>query len=112
MAWRNRLKSLVRGLDEKPLNSEVSGLEFQQQTDQQVCLSPATPDISLRIDLTQQRQVFEGFGTSLCWWAHVVGNFADPLRQKLVDLVFDPECGLGMQVSGRAPFGLRFAQQL
>ncbi|CAG8785023.1 24087_t:CDS:1, partial [Gigaspora margarita] len=33
-------------------------------------------------------QVFEGWGTSLCWWANMFGGFPD-VRDKALDLVFD-----------------------
>ncbi|KAK9863031.1 hypothetical protein WJX84_002813 [Apatococcus fuscideae] len=55
------------------------------------------PDVSVSINLARRPQAFEGFGTSLCWWANIVGGLPEPLRSQLVDLVFDPDRGLGMQ---------------
>ena len=46
----------------------------------------------------QAQQQFEGWGTSLCWWANVVGGFPDPLRDQLMDLVFSPKTGLGLEI--------------
>jgi hypothetical protein len=35
------------------------------------------------------QQEFEGWGTSLAWFANIIGRFADPLRSHLADLLFD-----------------------
>ena len=35
------------------------------------------------------QQDFEGWGTSLAWFANIVGRFPDPLRSHLADLLFD-----------------------
>lgn len=43
-------------------------------------------------------QEFEGWGTSLCWFANIAGGFPDPLRTYLADLLFDVSKGLGMQI--------------
>lgn len=40
---------------------------------------------------------FEGWGTSLCWWANRVG-YSDKLAQKTADLFFDAEKGLGLNI--------------
>ncbi|CAG8752148.1 26928_t:CDS:10, partial [Dentiscutata erythropus] len=42
-------------------------------------------------------QVFEGWGTSLCWWANALGGFPD-IRNQAADLVFDLNKGLGLNV--------------
>ncbi|CAG8691651.1 7090_t:CDS:1, partial [Scutellospora calospora] len=34
-------------------------------------------------------QLFEGWGTSLCWWANALGGFPDIVRNQAADLVFD-----------------------
>ena len=41
---------------------------------------------------------FEGWGTSLCWWANRVG-YSDVLAQKAVDLLYNAETGLGMNIA-------------
>ena len=41
---------------------------------------------------------FEGWGTSLCWWANRIG-YSDVLSQKAVDLLFNAEIGLGMSIA-------------
>lgn len=40
---------------------------------------------------------FEGWGTSLCWWANRVG-YSDTLAQKAADTFFSPE-GLGLNIA-------------
>jgi hypothetical protein len=44
------------------------------------------------------QQEFEGWGTSLCWFANIAGGYTDPLRTYLADLLFDVSKGLGMQI--------------
>ena len=59
----------------------------------------AAPGAKLvKVDPTQRLQKFEGWGTSLCWWANNVGGWAVDKRNALVDLVADPVNGLGYNV--------------
>lgn len=46
----------------------------------------------------KEQQAFEGWGTSLCWFANVAGGYPDPQRNYLADLLFDPQKGLGLQI--------------
>ena len=41
---------------------------------------------------------FQGWGTSLCWWANRIG-YSDTLAQQAADLLFNPETGLGMNIA-------------
>lgn len=41
---------------------------------------------------------FEGWGTSLCWFANVIGGFPEPLKSQLMDLIFGQELGLGLEI--------------
>lgn len=43
-------------------------------------------------------QTFEGWGTSLAWWANVVGGYPDANRTDYMKRVFDPTYGLGLNV--------------
>lgn len=52
---------------------------------------------AVRIDATNHR-LFEGWGTSLCWWAHRVGDWPDDRLDALLELIADPENGLGYTV--------------
>ncbi|CAG8455994.1 1947_t:CDS:10 [Cetraspora pellucida] len=49
------------------------------------------------IDPNDRWQVFEGWGTSLCWFANALGGFPD-IRNQAADLVFDISKGLGLNV--------------
>ena len=42
--------------------------------------------------------IFEGWGTSLCWWANRIG-YSDTLAQKAAELLFNAETGLGMNIA-------------
>jgi O-glycosyl hydrolase len=53
-------------------------------------------DATLAVDPSLQYQTLEGWGTSLAWWANVVGGFPDAARNDYVQKVFDPVNGLGL----------------
>jgi O-glycosyl hydrolase len=50
------------------------------------------------IDPAARLQTFEGWGTSLCWWAKVAGGYPPADRERIMDQVFDPAAGLGFNV--------------
>lgn len=42
---------------------------------------------------------FEGWGTSLAWWAHILGQWEDKEKlDEVMDLVFDEKKGLGLNI--------------
>src|SRR5699024_5299975 len=42
---------------------------------------------------------FEGCGTSLTWWGHILGQWEDEAKfEEVMDLVFDVDQGLGLNV--------------
>jgi len=53
---------------------------------------------SVTVDPTVQYQTLEGWGTSLAWFAHVMGGAPDETRSTLADLLFDPNTGLGLNI--------------
>ena len=63
-------------------------------------ISPAdaqnAPVKTIVVDPTIQFQTFEGWGVSLAWWAHVVGQFPEPARTDYLEKSFDPNKGLGL----------------
>ena len=65
-----------------------------------VCAA-ANPDFRLTVDPAEQSLVnggvFEGWGTSLCWWANRVG-YSDTLAQLAAEAFCDPEKGLGLNI--------------
>ncbi len=59
----------------------------------------AAPGTELvRIDTNVLHQSFEGWGTSLCWWAHHVGGWDESRRNAVVEAVVDPVRGLGYNI--------------
>ena len=48
-------------------------------------LAAAPATLSTAVDPSIEYQTWEGFGTSLAWWAHVIGAYPEPLRSSLVD---------------------------
>lgn len=55
--------------------------------------------IHLELNNLQAMQKFEGWGTSLCWWANIVGRWETPgVIEKLSRLLFDETDGLGLTV--------------
>ncbi len=52
------------------------------------------------VDPSKRGRVFRGWGTSLCWWANAVGGWeGKDVRTELMDLVFDPKKGLGLNIA-------------
>ncbi|HSS38754.1 MAG TPA: glycoside hydrolase, partial [Polyangia bacterium] len=59
----------------------------------------AAPGATLvKIDPAARGQTFEGWGTSLCWWANRVGGWGATARNAVVDAMLDPTTGLGYTV--------------
>jgi O-glycosyl hydrolase len=59
----------------------------------------ATPGTTLvKIDPAVRHQTFEGWGTSLAWWANHVGGWSAANRNAVADAVVDPVTGLGYNV--------------
>ncbi|MEO7494581.1 MAG: glycoside hydrolase [Massilia sp.] len=59
--------------------------------------SPASAQYTASVNVKTQYQTFEGFGTTLSWWANGVGSWSDPTRSALVDALFAPApTGLGL----------------
>jgi hypothetical protein len=59
---------------------------------------PALAQYTATVDLNTRYQTFEGWGTSLAWWANVVGGYPDTYRNDYVSKFFDPVNGLGLNV--------------
>jgi O-glycosyl hydrolase len=54
--------------------------------------------VTVRIDPSYQQQEFEGWGTSLVWFANATGGYPDPIRKKLVDMLFGKD-GLRLNIA-------------
>ena len=59
----------------------------------------AAPGTTLiKVNTGVRHQTFEGWGTSLCWWANHVGGWSATARTAVVDAVVDPTNGLGFNI--------------
>jgi O-glycosyl hydrolase len=59
----------------------------------------AAPGTTLvKVNPGVHHQTFEGWGTSLCWWANHVGGWGATGRNAVVDAILDPASGLGYNV--------------
>lgn len=58
--------------------------------------APST--VTVRIDPSYQQQEFEGWGTSLVWFANATGRYPEPVRRRLVDMLFG-EDGLALNMA-------------
>ncbi|GAB2807450.1 glycoside hydrolase [Lentzea nigeriaca] len=54
--------------------------------------------IVVRVDPSYQQPEFEGWGTSLVWMANITGGYPEPIRRKLVDLLFGDD-GLRLNIA-------------
>ncbi|MFE0250840.1 RICIN domain-containing protein [Streptomyces sp. NPDC059010] len=57
-----------------------------------------TGTVTVRIDPSYQQREFEGWGTSLVWFANVTGGYPDPIRKQLVDMLFGRD-GLRLNIA-------------
>jgi O-glycosyl hydrolase len=51
--------------------------------------------ITITVDPAIKYQRFEGWGTSLCWWAEQAGKWSEKNRTALIGVIVDPDTGLG-----------------
>jgi O-glycosyl hydrolase len=61
-------------------------------------VTPAAGTTLVKVDPATAYQTFEGWGTSLCWWANHVGGWSATARNAVVDAVVNPVTGLGYNV--------------
>jgi O-glycosyl hydrolase len=61
---------------------------------------PARADTtaSVTVNPDVHGQVLEGWGTSLCWWANIVGGYSPAARRDYLDKIFDVKRGLGLNI--------------
>lgn len=57
--------------------------------------SSAAHAATVVVDPSIKHQQFEGWGTSLCWWAVLAGKWSEANRNRLIDAIVDPDTGLG-----------------
>ncbi len=55
--------------------------------------------VSVKVNLEKRMQIIEGWGTSLCWWANMLGKWEDEKKiNEVCDLLFDAEKGIGINI--------------
>jgi O-glycosyl hydrolase len=57
-----------------------------------------TEAVTVTVDAQVQHQEFEGWGTSICWWGNIIGNYPGQTRDSVMDLLFDTTDGLGLSI--------------
>lgn len=71
----------------------------------QVASAPtAYASYTVTVNPSQQYQTIQGWGTSLAWWANIIGGWSDSQRVALADALYDPSKGIGLNVA-RYNFG-------
>jgi O-glycosyl hydrolase len=60
--------------------------------------TPIPADGEIRINLAEDRQTIEGFGASGAWWAQDIGGWDDGSRERIVQLLFDQQEGIGLSI--------------
>jgi len=63
-----------------------------------VVMPLAVGDETVTVDPTERHQIWQGWGTSLSWWATMVGGWSNENREAIMGLLFDPDTGLGMNI--------------
>ncbi|MEU9593308.1 glycoside hydrolase [Streptomyces sp. NPDC048193] len=58
----------------------------------------AAASVTVRPDPSYQQEEFEGWGTSLVWFANATGDYPPEIREKLARLLFDDD-GLGLNIA-------------
>ncbi|GGS21587.1 hypothetical protein GCM10010252_71020 [Streptomyces aureoverticillatus] len=58
----------------------------------------AAAAVTVRPDPSYRQQEFQGWGTSLAWFANATGDYPEEIRQKLARLLFDDE-GLALNIA-------------
>ncbi|WP_077797386.1 RICIN domain-containing protein [Streptomyces sp. JHA26] len=58
----------------------------------------AAASVTVRPDPSYQQEAFEGWGTSLVWFANATGDYPPEIREELARLLFDDD-GLGLNIA-------------
>jgi len=61
-------------------------------------ISTAYANYTVIVDPSQQYQTIQGWGTSMAWWANIIGGWSDSQRIPLADALYDPTKGIGLNI--------------
>lgn len=62
-----------------------------------LCYPVLAGAVTVAVDASKVVKSFEGWGTSLCWWGNVIGNYSEKTCDSIVSLLFDTS-GLGLNI--------------
>lgn len=61
--------------------------------------SASADTVAIQIDPTHRFQTVQGWGTSLAWWANVLGGWSSTNKSAVENLLFSPTSGLGLNIA-------------
>ncbi|WP_399920744.1 glycoside hydrolase [Streptomyces kanamyceticus] len=93
MARRNRTRRLIGAVGVTALATGAALVTVPQPT-----AAAAAAAVTVRPDPSYQQQKFQGWGTSLVWFANATGGYPEEIRQKLASLLFDDD-GLALNIA-------------
>lgn len=77
----------------------LGGIMLNQSQDKKTSGLLKLDESAIHVDPGDGYDGFEGWGTSLAWWGHVLGQWKDGQKlDEVLDLVFDREKGLGLNI--------------
>jgi O-glycosyl hydrolase len=53
---------------------------------------------TVNVSPTQKYQTIQGWGTSLAWWANIIGGWSNSQRTALANALYSPTTGIGLNV--------------
>ncbi|MET9543939.1 glycoside hydrolase [Streptomyces sp. NPDC006627] len=92
MTRRNRTRRLIGAVGVTALATGAALVTVPQPT------AAAAAAVTVRPDPSYQQQKFQGWGTSLVWFANATGGYPEEIRQKLASLLFDDD-GLALNIA-------------
>ncbi|CAM5684162.1 hypothetical protein SALBM135S_05678 [Streptomyces alboniger] len=93
MPRRTRTRRLIGAVGVTALATGAALITAPQQT-----ATAATAAVTVRPDPSYEQQEFQGWGTSLVWFANATGDYPEEIRQKLASLLFDDD-GLALNIA-------------
>jgi O-glycosyl hydrolase len=82
------------------LLATVASIASQSVSSATVQAAPVANSAVYTVSITpaQQYQTIQGWGTSLAWWANIIGGWSDSQRTALADALYSPTKGIGLNV--------------
>lgn len=90
---RSRTRRLIGVVGITALATGAALLTVPSQT-----TAAASADVTVRPDPSYRHEKFEGWGTSLVWFANATGDYPEEIREKLAELLFGDD-GLGLNIA-------------